>query len=126
MKPLRHALLADAVPLERGPGERTPQTLLLIDERDELVRAAARFFGAGLSDRELARRLRHVLSVYREGRWRRDRSEPTCPTRHRGRLDEVLWMILKTRDAVPSERLLRLVLSRRNSCLRRDRVFAAH
>ena len=39
----------------------TPQTLLLIDERDALLIKAARFFGAGLSDRELARQLRSAL-----------------------------------------------------------------
>ena len=113
MKPIRHASLADAVPLERGRGERTPQTLLLIDERDKLLIVAARFFGAGLSDREVARQLRHALSTYRDGRWRRDRSELRCPPHHVGKLTEVLWMVLKTRDVLPSERLIRLVLSRR-------------
>ena len=52
MRPLRHPLVPDG----RDPGHRTPQTLLLIDERDKLLIAASRFF-PGLSQREAARRL---------------------------------------------------------------------
>jgi len=32
--------------------------------------------------------------------------------RHAGRLDAVLWMLLKVRQAIPSERLIQLELSR--------------
>jgi hypothetical protein len=86
----------------------------LIEERDKLLQlAAARFFGAGLSDREIGRRLHHALGTYRDGRWRRDRSEALCPAQHRGKLTEVLWCLLKVRDVVPSERVIRQALSRR-------------
>jgi hypothetical protein len=46
MKPLRHPLVPD------GRGHRTPQTLLLLDERDKLLIEAARFY-PGASDGEV-------------------------------------------------------------------------
>jgi hypothetical protein len=97
-----------------GRGHRTPRLLLQLDERDRYLREAARHF-SGLSQRETARLLRSRLSVYRDGRWRRDRSELTCPVQHRGKLTAVLWSLLKTRDSLPSERLIRFVLSRSSS-----------
>jgi hypothetical protein len=110
MRPLRHSAFADAAPLD-GRGHRTPATLLVLDERDKFLVEAARFY-PGTSDREIARQLRSALSRYREGRWRRDRSEALCPVRHAGTITAVLWMILKVRDHVPSERLIRMVLAR--------------
>ena len=100
--PIRHADLR---------GHRLPQTLLLIDERNRLLTEAARRFYPGASDREIARQLRAALSRYRDGRWRRDRSLPTCPAQHQGKLTALLFCLLKTRDALPSERLIRLVLA---------------
>jgi hypothetical protein len=91
-------------------GQRSPQTLLLIDERDALLVEAARFFPA-CSDREIARRLRIALQRYRDGRWQRDRADLTCPVQHSGKLAGVCWKLLKTRDAVPSERTIRAALS---------------
>jgi hypothetical protein len=96
-------------PLRPGPGCRTPATLLLIDERDALLVEAARHF-PGLSHREIARRLRTAIQRYQSGRWRRTRTELTCPPEHRGRLEAVLWAILKTRDYVPSEMTIRRAL----------------
>jgi hypothetical protein len=89
-------------------GQRSPQTLLLIDERDALLREAALFHPG--SQRETARRLRLALSIYRDGRWRRDRSEATCPPQHAGKLRAVCWMILKTHDHVPSVATIRRAL----------------
>lgn len=80
-----------------GRGKRTPQTLLQIDERDKLLTEASRFF-PGASGREAARQIHIALSRYREGRWRRTRTELTCPPQHRGRLEGVLWCLLKVRD----------------------------
>jgi hypothetical protein len=105
MKPLRHPLVPD------GRGHRSPQTLLLIDERDGLLREAARFY-PGASDREAARLIRAALSRYRDGRWRRDRSEATCPVQHRDKLVQTMWRVLKVRDAIPSDRTIRAVLAR--------------
>ena len=104
MKPLRHPLVA-------GPGCRTPQTLLLIDERAALLRDAAARFYPGCSDREIARRLRTALLHYQGGRWQRERADLTCPKEHEDKLTAVLWMLLKVRDFVPSERTTRAALS---------------
>lgn len=105
MKPHRPSIFADAT----GPGRRTPATLLLLDERDRYLREAAQFF-PDCRDREVARRLRNALSVYRNGRWQRDGIEQTCPAQHRGKLVQVMWMILKVRDRVPSEMTIRRAL----------------
>ena len=93
----------------RGHG-RTPAVLLVIEERDNLIRTAAQFF-ASYTDREVARRLRKALSTYRNGRWRRDRTEATCPPQHKGKLVQLMWMILKTKDVLVSERTIRRALS---------------
>lgn len=103
MRSIRH-------PLMLGPGHRTPATMLLQDERDKLLVEAARFF-PGMSSREVARRLRSALAIFRGGRWRRDASEATCPPQHRGKLVQVMWMILKSRDVLVSERTIRRALS---------------
>jgi hypothetical protein len=109
VKPLRPSIFDDAVPVD-GRGRRTPQTLLLLDEREAYLIEAARHFPG--SDREAARLIRTALLRYQTGRWRRDRREATCPVQHRGKLTAVLWCLLKVRDAIPSERTIRLVLSR--------------
>ena len=105
-KPLRHPLL----PV--GPGHRSAETLLRLDERDRYLREAASRFCIGMSDRAAAAVLFTKLARYREGAWRRDASEALCPVRHRGTVTQFLWMVLKCRDAVPGERLIRLVLAR--------------
>ena len=102
MKLLRHPLVA-------GPGQRSPSTLLMLDERDRYVIEAAAHF-QGLSDREIARRLRTAMLRYRDGPWRRDRSELTCPPQHAGKLAGVLWMLLRVRDHVPSDMTIRRAL----------------
>jgi hypothetical protein len=98
-------------PFVSGPGRRTPATMLALDERNRFLAEAAQKFFPGLSDYEIAWRLRHALSTYRNGRWWRDRAENTCPPQHKGKLAEVLWMILKTKDAVPGERTIRAALA---------------
>jgi hypothetical protein len=83
--------------------------MLLLDERDRYLVEAARCY-PGCSDREIARRLHVALSRYRDGRWRRDQSELTCPSQHAGKLTAVLWMLLRVRDHVPSEVTIRRAL----------------
>src|SRR4249919_2715441 len=110
MKPVHAIDLTHATPVDvRGHG-RTPAVQLLIDETQALIRAAAKFF-PGASDREVARRLHTALSIYRNGRWCRDRSEATCPPQHKGKLLQVMWMILKTRDVLVSKRTIRRALA---------------
>jgi hypothetical protein len=100
--------LADAVAVD-GRGRRTPSTMLQLDERDHFLREAARFFPF-FSQREVARRLRTALLRYQTGRWRRERADVECP-HAAGKLTAVLWMLLKVRDHVPSERTIRVALS---------------
>jgi hypothetical protein len=102
--------LTHVVPVD-GRGRRTLQTQLQIYERDKLLVEAAKYF-PGASDCEIARRLHIALVRYRNGRWRRDGSEATCPVQHCGKLMQALWCLLKTRDAIPGERTIRAVLSR--------------
>jgi hypothetical protein len=92
-------------------GRRTPQTLLLLDERNALLRVAANRFCAGMSDRQAASHLRTELLRYQTGTWRRERIEATCPPRHAGKLTAALWLLLKTRDHVPSTATIRRSLS---------------
>jgi hypothetical protein len=101
VRPLRHPLVP------AGPGHRTPQTLLLLDERDKLLREARARFCIGMSDRAAAKFLRDHLGRYRQGRWRRDAACLTCPPQHHGRLEQVMFCILKSRDHVPSEMTIR-------------------
>jgi hypothetical protein len=110
MKPVRASDVASAAPFDgRGHG-RTPAVQLLIDERNTLIREAAPFY-PGCSDREIARRLRSALAIYRAGRWRRDRVEATCPPQHRGKLTQTLWLLLKTMDRIPAERTVTAALA---------------
>jgi hypothetical protein len=102
---LRHPVLASR-------GHRLPATLDAIDRRNSLLIEIARRFCAGMSDRAAAAWLRTKLSRYRSGAWRRDATELVCPDRHRGIITEVLFCLLKTKDALPSERTIRSVLAR--------------
>jgi hypothetical protein len=75
-----------------------------------LLADAARFY-PGCTDREVARRLRKSLKTYRAGRFRRDRDCEVCPAQHKGKLVQVLWLILKTLDAIPGDRTIRTALA---------------
>jgi beta-lactamase class A len=65
-----------------------------------------------MSDNAAADLLIAKLSLYRATAWQRDRDcdEALCPLRHRGSIRELFWMVLKSRDRLPSERLVREVL----------------
>jgi hypothetical protein len=102
--PIRHFSLGKIAPVDRRD-HRTPQTRFLIDERDALLRAAAKFYPS-LSARETARQLRRALLHYQLGKWRRTYTALTSP-HDPERLDAVLWSLLKVRDAIPSEMTIR-------------------
>jgi hypothetical protein len=106
MKPDRHPMVpADA------RGRRPPVDVLARAIRDHLLRVAAERFCTGMSERAAAAFLRTKLILYRQGSWQRDRSEPQCPDRHRGTIKELLWTLLKTRDAIPGDRTIRAALA---------------
>lgn len=108
MKTVRAIDMTHATPID-GRGRRTNELLMRLDERDRYLIEAARFY-PGLSHREVARQVRIAVLRYKTGRWRRTGSELRCP--HDGeRLDALLWCLLRVRDRVPSERLIRSVLA---------------
>jgi hypothetical protein len=98
-----------------GRGHRTTQTLDAIARRNQLILEAGDRYFPGLSGREAARHLRVALLRYRCGAWRRTRTETSCPERHLGRLEELLWRLLRVHDHVPSDKLIRTALSRSES-----------
>jgi hypothetical protein len=119
MKPVRTADVARAVPLD-GRGQRSAQTMLSINEREALLRDAADRFCVGMSDRQAAAMLHAKLARYRAGAFRRDRSEPPCPARHRGTITEFLWKVLKVHHRLVSERLIMI------DAVALTRLFVAH
>ncbi|MET4624948.1 hypothetical protein AB7Z32_21355 [Bradyrhizobium sp. 482_C4_N1_1] len=108
MKPHRPSTFAGAFPV--GRGHPTPAAMLSRDERDRYLIAAADRYCIGLSDNEAADILVARLTRFRETAWRNDGPEALCPPRHRGTIREFFWMILKARDRLPGERLVREVL----------------
>ncbi|MET4034515.1 hypothetical protein ABIB94_008422 [Bradyrhizobium sp. JR7.2] len=110
MKPVRPSTFAGAFPV--GRGHPTPAEMLSRDERDRYLIAAADKYCARLSDNAAAELLVAKLSLYRVTAWQRDRDcdEALCPLRHRNTIREFFWMILKARDRLPGERLVREVL----------------
>ncbi|MET3992140.1 hypothetical protein ABID65_003788 [Bradyrhizobium sp. S3.9.2] len=108
MKPVRPLTFAGAFPV--GRGHPTPAEMLSRDERDRYLIAAADRFYVGVSDNSAAADLVTKLSLYRATAWHNDGPEALCPARHRGTIREFFWMILKSRDRLPGERLVREVL----------------
>jgi hypothetical protein len=108
MKQHRPSIFADAFPV--GAGHPTPAEMLSRDERDRYLIAAADRYCIGMSDNAAADYLVVRLARYAETAWRKEYAEALCPARHRGIITELFWMILKSRDRVPSERLVREVL----------------
>ncbi len=84
--------------------------MLSRDERDRYLIAAADHYCVGLSDNAAADYLLAKLGLYRATAWQRDRAEALCPARQRGTIREFFWMILKARDRLPGQRLVREVL----------------
>lgn len=110
MKPVRAIDLTHAAPVD-GRGRRPPADVLARAVRDHLLRTIAHRYCGGLSDRQAAMVLRTKLDRYRLGAWRRDRVEVQSPDRYRGSVTELLWTILKIRDAIPSDRVIRAALA---------------
>jgi hypothetical protein len=110
MRPHRPSVFADALPV--GRGHRLPMTLLHLTVRDHFLRAAAEIHCTGMSDRAAAAWLHTKLARYRECAWRRECAEEQCPPRHAGRVEALLWSVLKCSDRLVSERLIRCVLAR--------------
>ena len=109
MRPHRPSTFVGAFPV--GRGHPTPAEMLSRDERNRYLIAAADRFCVGISDNAAADFLFAGLARYRETAWqRKDYAEALCPARHRGRIEEFYWMVLKSRDRLPGVRLVREVL----------------
>jgi hypothetical protein len=106
VRPLRHPIVC------AGPGKRSPADMLSRDERDHYLREAARLYCVGMSGREAGAWLQTRLARYRAGAWQRDRVEALCPPRLAGRIDALLWCVLKCSDRLVGVELIRKVLSR--------------
>jgi hypothetical protein len=106
--PVRFPLYA--APCDHG---RTPRVLLALDERSRWLREAADRFFPGASHDEQARRLYRAINDYAASPWLRECGLLHCPKRHKGRVQEFCWMILKARDAVPARRTIRGILDGR-------------
>jgi hypothetical protein len=109
MKPLRASDLTYAAPLD-GRGQRKPADVLSRASRDHLLRLAAERHCRGMSDRQAAEMIRTRLARYRSCAWRRDQTEDLCPARWQGRIEQLLWEVLRVRDMVPSARSIRRAL----------------
>ena len=110
MKPHRPSVFANGAPID-GRGRRPPADVLARAIRDHMLRTAADRFCVGMKDRPAATILRTKLIRYRETAWQRERVEERCPARHRGTITELIWTVLKVRDAIPSDRTIRAVLA---------------
>ena len=108
MKPHRPSIFTGAFPV--GRGHPTPAEMLSRDERDRYLVEAADRYCVGMSDNAAADYLVAGLTRFRETAWRNDGAEALCPPRHRGTIREFFWMVLKSRDRLPGERLVREVL----------------
>lgn len=119
MEPHRPSAFAGAFPV--GRGHPTPTEMLSRDERDRYLIAAADRYCIGLSDNAAADVLVAKLRLYRETARQRDCDcdEARCPPRHRNTIREYFWMVLKARDRLPGERLVRRCCGRARAVLKR-------
>ncbi len=100
-----------ALGLKRRPGQRLWSTTEALAERDRLLREAVVKFFPGLSTSAQARELHAQMLRYHSSGWQYERSAAECPSRHTGRLCELLWLALRQVDRMLSERTLRSTLS---------------
>jgi hypothetical protein len=64
-----------------------------------------------MSDRAAAAMLYIKLARYREGAWRRHQSENLVPPRLAGRIEALMWCVLKCSDRLVSEITIRRALA---------------
>lgn len=112
MKPLDHIVFALrlAEPLPLAAGQRSPGTLLKKHVRNHLYRQIRRrFFAHVTEDREASRQIAKVTTNYAGGAFRRERPLVQCPERHRGKLEELLWLALTVDPHFSSETIRRAI-----------------
>ncbi|TWB62238.1 hypothetical protein [Nitrospirillum viridazoti] len=85
-----------------------------LQHRDNLIRGAAAIHLADMSRRAQAITLQHKLARYAASGWRWEASGDAPPQHRAGKLEGLLWAILKTGAPVPtSARQFQNILSRR-------------
>lgn len=95
------------------PGQRSLETRLATEQRDDLICGAARTqFWPNATVAEFARAFRRDLARYHDGPWRRDRCCTECPARYVGTRMQILWQVLRAVESVLSERRLRHIVGR--------------
>jgi hypothetical protein len=111
MKQARGSTFDNPAPIDgRGHG-RTPLKLLHLSMRNHFLRAAAEIHCTGMSNRAAAVWLHKRLARYRECACRRDSAEPSCPPRLAGRINALMWCVLKCSDRLVSDRTIRRALA---------------
>ncbi|MCK1669671.1 MULTISPECIES: hypothetical protein [unclassified Bradyrhizobium] len=102
------AALRDA--LRTRPGQRTPETLAALAERDRLVRELAARCYPGLCRHQQSMRIHDELARYASTTWTRTRADLVC--RHRDDRRRLIWQILKMRGGhVPAVRTINDILA---------------
>ncbi|UPK31875.1 hypothetical protein IVB18_05325 [Bradyrhizobium sp. 186] len=96
--------------LRTQPGQRRPETLAAIAERDRLIRALAITCFADLCRHQQSVRIHDALVRYAATTWVRARVDVEC--RHADHRRRLLWQILKTRGGhVPAVRTIDDILA---------------
>lgn len=83
----------------------------MLDQRDELLRAIANQFYAGLTVSAQATAIEAALTRYAAAGWRSDRMLEACPVKREADATGLCWAILRVRDTVPSARHIRRILA---------------
>lgn len=104
-------VLKDALGIERRPGSRRITTAIRHTKRDQLLREAATRFVPARPVAEQARELYRALVRYAGSAWKQERRVRSCPARHRDRIEEFCWHILKVKDQAVGIDRIRKVLS---------------
>lgn len=112
MKPHRPTAFVDAAPVDRR-GKRSSETMQALARRDDLLRQAAARFFVGMNHHQAGTALHVRLLRYQTSAWAsRDRAAESCPPRLAGRLDGLLWEILRAHDHVLGAAMIAKILSR--------------
>ena len=96
--------------LHTQPGQRRPETLAAIAERDRLIRELAATCFPTLTRNQQSMRIHAELARYASTTWTRTRADLEC--RHRDDRRRLIWQVLKARGGhFPSVRTINQILS---------------
>jgi hypothetical protein len=81
--------------LIRTQGQRDARARAAMAERDRLLREAAARFFPKLTPTEQAKALETALARYAASAWQRERAAPELPPRHKAKIEEYLWRVMR-------------------------------